>query len=122
MATESQQTNSYCQKTQSAVKRIGRAISTSAPLDDILSLIATESADLVGATTVSIGVRDGSGQMLEMVAAHGENADEMRGLRIIAQHALAVNSIQAGNSAILDQQIARALAQSGWGAFAHRLR
>ena len=69
MTTESQPKNPCCQAMQGAFNRISRAIGSSSALNDVLSLVASEAAALVRASTVSIGLRDSSGQMLEMVAA-----------------------------------------------------
>src|SRR6266567_175499 len=99
MTPQSEQTDIACPSIQETLKRIARSISACDPLMCTLNLIASEAASLTGASTAAIGLRDTSGPMLEIKGAFGKNADEMRGLRIIAEHALADGAVRTGRPA-----------------------
>ncbi len=85
----------------SALRRVSCALASQATAEQSLRTIADEALDLTGAVTVSVGLLDESEGMLDIVAASGKNAAEMRGLKILAGHSLAQTVLQTGEAAIL---------------------
>jgi GAF domain-containing protein len=104
MVTRSETADSDSSKVLQSLGRIARAISCSDPISTTLNLIASEAAVLTSAATAAVGLRDDSGLMMEIKAAHGDRADQMVGLRMVAEHSLAESAMRTGRVSILTQQ------------------
>jgi GAF domain-containing protein len=86
---------------QEAIRRITRALTVRQTAGETLKLIAEEARSLTGAASVAIGLRAGSGRLLDFVAVAGENADTVQGLQIFTDDSLAEAAFRTGQPTLL---------------------
>ncbi len=90
---------------RAAVQNLTEAMSSSLPAKDVMQMVAEEICLLTGAASAALCLLTPNREMLDFVAASGENAEQIAGLRVRVADSLAENVILTGAPVVLDSSI-----------------
>lgn len=100
----------HAARLRAAVRRLTEALHTGIPASDVLQSVVEEARRLTDAASAALCLLTDSRDMLDFVAAAGENADDILGLRIRVADSLSETVVETGQPFLLDQ---RSAAQTG---------
>lgn len=94
----------HAARLRAAVRRLTEALHTGIPASDVLQSVVEEARRLTDAASAALCLLTDSRDMLDFVAAAGENADDILGLRIRVADSLSETVVETGEPLLLDKR------------------
>lgn len=94
----------HAARLRAAVRRLIEALQAGVPASDALQTVVEEARRLTDAASAALCLLTDSRDMLDFVAAAGENADDILGLRIRVADSLSETVVETGEPCLLDRR------------------